>query len=29
MGVAAMESMPADFSEPLKVEVKTGRTWAD
>ena len=27
--VAAMESRPAGFSVPLKVEVKTGRTWAD
>ena len=26
--VAAMESTPADFSVPLKVEVKTGPTWA-
>jgi len=27
--VAAMESTPTGFSVPLKVEVKTGRTWAD
>jgi DNA polymerase-1 len=26
--VAAMESTPADFSVPLKVEVKMGRTWS-
>jgi DNA polymerase-1 len=26
--VEAMESTPADFSVPLKVEVKTGRTWS-
>ena len=25
----AMESNPADFSVPLKVEVKTGRTWIE
>ena len=25
----AMESMPAGFSVPLKVEVKAGRTWAE
>ena len=25
----AMESMPASFMVPLKVEVKTGRTWAE
>ena len=27
--VEAMESTPAGFNVPLKVEVKTGRTWAD
>ena len=27
--VEAMESTPAGFSVPLKVEVKTGRTWAE
>ena len=27
--VAAMETMPAGFSVPLKVEVKNGRTWAE
>jgi DNA polymerase-1 len=27
--VEAMESMPASFGVPLKVEVKTGRTWAE
>ena len=26
--VEAMETLPADFSVPLKVEVKTGRTWS-
>ncbi len=26
---AAMETVPPDFSVPLKVEVKMGRTWAD
>ena len=26
---AAMETIPTGFSVPLKVEVKTGRTWAD
>ncbi len=25
----AMETAPADFTVPLKVEVKTGRTWAE
>jgi hypothetical protein len=24
-----LESTPAGFTVPLKVEVKTGRTWAD
>ena len=27
--VAAMETLPAGFTVPLKVEVKTGRTWAE
>jgi hypothetical protein len=27
--VAAMESLPAGFAVPLKVEIKTGRTWAE
>ena len=27
--IATMESMPAGFTVPLKVEVNTGRTWAD
>jgi DNA polymerase I-like protein with 3'-5' exonuclease and polymerase domains len=27
--VDAMESTPAGFTVPLKVEVKSGRTWAD
>jgi DNA polymerase I-like protein with 3'-5' exonuclease and polymerase domains len=27
--VAAMESVPAGFTVPLKVEVKAGRTWAE
>ena len=27
--VATMESTPAGFSVPLKIEVKTGRTWAE
>ncbi len=26
---AAMETLPAGFTVPLTVEVKTGRTWAD
>jgi DNA polymerase I-like protein with 3'-5' exonuclease and polymerase domains len=26
---AMMESLPAGFSVPLKVEVTTGRTWAE
>jgi len=26
--VAAMESLPAGFTVPLRVEVKAGRTWA-
>ena len=26
--IEAMETPPAGFSVPLKVEVKTGRTWA-
>ncbi len=26
---AAMESAPAAFTVPLKVDIKTGRTWAD
>lgn len=25
----AMETVPADFTVPLKVDVKIGRTWAD
>ena len=27
--VAAMESLPAGFTVPLKVEIKSGRAWAD
>ncbi len=27
--VEAMESTPADFSMPLRVEARTGRTWAE
>jgi DNA polymerase I-like protein with 3'-5' exonuclease and polymerase domains len=27
--VAAMESVPAGFTVPLKVDIKTGRTWAE
>ncbi len=27
--VTAVESMPAGFTVPLKVEVKAGRTWAE
>jgi DNA polymerase-1 len=27
--IEAMEDVPAGFTVPLKVEVKTGRTWAD
>ena len=27
--VAAMEAAPTSFAEPLKVEVKAGRTWAE
>jgi DNA polymerase I-like protein with 3'-5' exonuclease and polymerase domains len=27
--VEAMESTPAGFTVPLKVGIKTGRTWAD
>jgi len=27
--VTAMESVPKGFTVPLKVEIKTGRTWAE
>jgi DNA polymerase I-like protein with 3'-5' exonuclease and polymerase domains len=27
--VAALEATPAGFTVPLKVNIKTGRTWAD
>ncbi len=27
--VAAMEAVPTGFTVPLKVEIKTGRTWAE
>ncbi len=27
--VAAMEAAPAGFTVPLKIEIQTGKTWAD
>ena len=27
--VLAMETLPPEFSVPLKVEIRTGRTWAE